>query len=89
MGIIKIAPGAVRQHASEIETLGKQMQTTMEAVNTTVKALRADWKDAVHEDFDAEFERLKQGFDSFVESSIPGYAKEATHHADEMERIGH
>lgn len=89
MSYIKISPEAVRQHASELESLGKKMQTTMGQVDTKVKGLRADWKDAVQETYDAEFERLKQTFDSFVESSIPSYAREAKDHADAMERIGH
>ncbi len=89
MSFIKITPEAVRELASELETLGKNMQATMNQVDAKVKGLRADWQDAVKENYDAEFEQLKQGFDSFVESSIPAYAREARDHADAMERIGH
>ena len=89
MSNIKIVPETLRQYASELKTLGTNMQATMDQVNTTVKGLRTDWKDAVHENFDAEFEQLKKSFDSFVDSSIPGYAQEAINHADAMEQLNH
>ena len=85
--MIYIEPNKVDENASQIEKLGVQMQEKMQEVNAKVKSLRADWQDAVQEDYDAEFAKLVESFERFAET-IPSYTKEAHAHADQMRSIG-
>lgn len=85
--MIYIEPNRVDENANQIENLGRQMSSKMQEINAKVKSLRNDWQDAVQENYDADFAKLVQNFEQFMEV-IPPYAKEAHDHADQMRRIG-
>ncbi len=85
--MIYIEPNKVDENANQIERLGGQMQTKMQEIDAKVKSIRSDWQDAVQETYDADFAKLVQSFESFIEI-IPPYAKEAHEHADKMRRLG-
>lgn len=85
--MIYIEPNKVDDYANQIENLGRQMQKKMAEVDSMVKSLRADWQDAVQEDYDTKFAKLSQLFQEFTEV-IPPYANDAHEHAGLMRRIG-
>ena len=85
--MIMIEPQKVHDNANEIESLAKQMKTTMDELWEKVKSLRADWQDEVQTDFDSQFAKLAESFQSFTEQ-IPSYTAAAHKHADDMKRIG-
>ena len=87
MSEIYIDPNKVDENANEIERLGKAMKVKMEEVNAKVTSLRADWQDDSQADYDAEFKKLTESFNSLTES-IPRYVSNAHTHAEEMRRIG-
>ena len=85
--MIYIEPNKVDANADQITKLSTQMQKKMNEINATVKSLKADWQDAVQENYDEAFAKLVQSFESFT-ALIPNYANEAHAHADQMRRIG-
>ncbi len=85
--MIYIEPNKVDSNADQITKLGTQMQQKMQEINSTVKSLKADWQDAVQENYDEEFAKLVQSFESFT-AQIPNYANEAHAHAEQMRLIG-
>lgn len=82
-----INPDQVEAKADSMESLTRNMRAKVEQVHSLAKSMKEVWQDTAQEDYEADFTKLSQGFESFAEA-IPEFIQRARSHADLMRKVG-
>lgn len=87
MSEVLINPDSVKEKVANLDSLAKRMKTKVEEVHSLAKSMKESWQDTVQENYESDFAKLSQSFESFADS-IPEFTRQAQFHAELMRKIG-
>lgn len=87
MSEVLINPDSVVEKVEGLDSLTKRMKTKVEEVHSLAKSMKESWQDTVQENYESDFAKLSQSFESFADS-IPEFTRQAQSHAELMRKVG-
>lgn len=87
MSEILINPDQVVSTVETLNALTKQMRAKVEQVHGLAKSMKESWQDTAQENYEGDFAKLSQSFESFSDS-IPEFTSQARAHAELMRAVG-
>lgn len=87
MSEVLINPDQVVSKVESLDALTKRMKAKVEEVHGLAKSIKESWQDTAQENFEADFSKLSQGFESFSDA-LPEFTQQAQSHAELMRSVG-